>query len=112
MEPKVTAIGAVPDPKAATAQTELANKIPKVSDLVEARKAEREKANRSPEREPGPDAAETRLVIEMDKASGSYVYKTINRQTGEVMSQLPRAEVLKLRDGGNYAAGAVIRTKV
>jgi flagellar protein FlaG len=52
-----------------------------------------------------------RLVIELDKASGSYVYKTINRTTGEVLSQLPRAEVLKLRDGGQYAAGDVIKTE-
>lgn len=60
----------------------------------------------------GPDPVEMRLVIEMDQASGSFVYKTINRLTGEVILQLPRAEVLKLRDGGQYAAGSVIRTKV
>jgi len=52
-----------------------------------------------------------RLVIEKDEASGSYIYKTINRLTGEVVQQLPRAEVLRLRDTGQYAAGTVIRTK-
>lgn len=52
-----------------------------------------------------------RLVIEQDQASGSFVYKTINRLTGEVILQLPRAEVLKMRDGGQYEAGAVIQTK-
>jgi flagellar protein FlaG len=51
-----------------------------------------------------------RLVIEMDQASGSYVYKTINRVTGEVVSQLPRAEVLRMKAEG-AAAGAIIRTK-
>jgi flagellar protein FlaG len=59
----------------------------------------------------GPDPVEMRLVIEMDQASGSFVYKTINRLTGEVVQQLPRAEVLRLRDGGQYAAGTIIRTK-
>jgi flagellar protein FlaG len=59
----------------------------------------------------GPDPVEMRLVIEMDQASGSFVYKTINRLTGEVVQQLPRAEVLKLRDAGQYTAGTVIRTK-
>jgi len=59
----------------------------------------------------GPDPVEMRLVIEMDQASGSFIYKTINRLTGEVVQQLPRAEVLKLRDGGQYAAGTIIRTK-
>lgn len=59
----------------------------------------------------GPDPVEMRLVIEVDQASGSFVYKTINRLTGEVIQQLPRAEVLKLKDGGQYAAGTVIRTE-
>lgn len=58
-----------------------------------------------------PDQADLRLVIEEDQASGSYVYKTINRRTGEVVLQLPRDEVLRLREETGYAAGAVIRTK-
>jgi flagellar protein FlaG len=52
-----------------------------------------------------------RLVIEEDQASGSYVYKTVNRLTGEVVQQLPRAEVLRLRQELQYAAGAVIKTE-
>ena len=59
----------------------------------------------------GPDLLDVRLVIEIDKASGSYVYKTINRTTGEVLNQLPRAEVLKLRNEVQYAAGTVIKTE-
>jgi flagellar protein FlaG len=52
-----------------------------------------------------------RLVIEEDQATGAYVYKTINRETGEVIQQLPRAEVLKLKEDPSYAAGTIIRTK-
>ena len=59
----------------------------------------------------GPDPVDMRLVIEEDQASGSYVYKTINRRTGEVMQQLPSAEVLRLRQELQYAAGSVIRTE-
>jgi len=59
----------------------------------------------------GQDTVETRLVIEQDQASGTFIYKTINRLTGEVVQQLPRDEVLKLRDGGQYEAGSVVRTK-
>ena len=55
--------------------------------------------------------ADLRLVIEEDKASGSYVYKTVNRATGEVVLQLPRDDVLKLRDAASYIAGDVIRAK-
>lgn len=60
---------------------------------------------------PGPDLADMRLVIEEDKASGSYVYKTVNRLTGEVIQQLPRDQVLKMRDQVDYVVGRVVRTK-
>lgn len=93
MDRKVAAIASAPDPASAQVQPPAP---PARSEPPVAR---------------APDPLEMRLVIEMDQASGSYVYKTINRLTGEVVQQLPRAEVLKLRDGGQYAAGAVIRTK-
>lgn len=108
MERKVTAIAAVPDPK--PSQTDPAVKAAQVPEVA-GKPADIEKAKRSREPQKAPDQVETRLVIEMDEATGSYVYKTLNRQTGEVLSQLPRAEVLKLRDGAHYAAGSVIRTK-
>ncbi len=60
---------------------------------------------------PGADSGDMRLVIEEDQASGSYVYKTVNRRTGEVILQLPRAEVLRMREKTEYVAGTVIRTK-
>ena len=60
---------------------------------------------------PSPDLADMRLVIEEDKASGSYVYKTVNRLTGEVIQQLPREQVLQLRQQLDYEAGDVVRTK-
>ena len=59
----------------------------------------------------GPDPVQMRLVIEEDQATGSYVYKTVNRVTGEIIQQLPRADVLKLRGERHYAAGTVIRTE-
>jgi flagellar protein FlaG len=58
-----------------------------------------------------PEPVDLRLVIEEDQATGSYVYKTINRATGEVLQQLPRAEVLKLKGELKYAAGTIVRTK-
>jgi flagellar protein FlaG len=59
----------------------------------------------------GPDPADMRLVIEEDKAANSYVYKTINRLTGEVIQQLPREQILRLREETNYEAGDVVRAK-
>ena len=49
-------------------------------------------------------------VIEEGQA-GSFVYKTIDRRTGEVVLQLPREEVLRMRDAEAYVAGAVIATQ-
>jgi len=60
---------------------------------------------------PSQDPADLRLVIEEDKASGSYVYKTVNRLTGEVIQQLPRDQVLKMRDQVDYEVGQVVRAK-
>jgi flagellar protein FlaG len=109
MEPKVTAIAAVPEPQ--PPKIDPTAKVEQVTPAADAKKAGQEKARRDPEPQPAPDQVEMRLVIEMDQATGTYVYKTINRQTGEVVMQLPRAEVLKLRDGPQYAAGTVVRTK-
>ncbi len=92
MSTKVAAIAPAPDPQFQPAT------------------AAAQPAQSEPPATKGQDPAETRLVIEMDKASGSFVYKTINRLTGEIVQQLPRAEVLKLRDGTEYEAGSVVRT--
>jgi flagellar protein FlaG len=56
------------------------------------------------------DQGQFRLIIEEDSASGAFVYKTLNRNTGEIVLQFPRDEVLKLREQANYEAGSVIRT--
>ena len=52
--------------------------------------------------------ADLRLVIEDDKAAGSYVYVTINSVTGEVVSQVPREQLLKMREDPRYTPGSII----
>ena len=59
-----------------------------------------------------PDPADLRLVIEDDQAVGSYVYKTIDRRTGQIVQQYPREQVLRLREASDYTAGTVIKAKV
>lgn len=54
------------------------------------------------------DQADVRLVIEEDGHSGSYIYKTLDRRTGEVLGQYPREQILRLREDENYSAGTVI----
>ena len=54
---------------------------------------------------------EQRLVIEEDPQSGAFVYKTVDRITGEVISQLPREDVLRLKDDPAYRAGSVVAAR-
>lgn len=58
----------------------------------------------------GSDQADLRLVIEEDASTGAYVYKTVDRRTGEVVQQIPREEVLK-RHGPEGPAGSVVNTR-
>jgi len=61
--------------------------------------------------EPEGFQADLRLVIEEDKAAGSYVYKTVDVRTGKVVQQIPREEVLRLRDADAYQPGSVINAR-
>ncbi len=51
-----------------------------------------------------------RLVIE--EQGETFVYKTVDRRTGEVVQQLPREDVVRMREEVAYAAGAVISAQV
>ena len=57
------------------------------------------------------DPANLRLVIEEDPSANTTVYKTVDRRTGEVIQQLPREAVLKLREDQNYTAGQLLKAK-
>jgi flagellar protein FlaG len=57
----------------------------------------------------GPD--DLMLVIEEDPATPGFIYKTVNRRTGEVIRSLSRAQLLELRKASSYAAGAVLSTR-
>lgn len=60
---------------------------------------------------PVKDQADLRLIIEEDPASGSYVYKTLDRRTGEVIHQFPIEQVLRLKQEDSYEAGAIITAR-
>lgn len=59
--------------------------------------------------EPTPDL---RLVIEEGPRRGSFIYKTVDRTTGETIKQYPREQLVKLSEDPNYVAGAVANTRV
>ncbi|MBL0968261.1 MAG: flagellar protein FlaG [Brevundimonas sp.] len=57
------------------------------------------------------EAARYRLVIEEGPSAGSFIYKTMDRVTGEVVRQLPREQVVDLMRDHAYHSGSVIDTK-
>lgn len=69
-------------------------------------------SNLSQGRSPPTPEYNLRLTVDKDPDSGDWVYKAIDRYTGEVVRQLPRQEVLDLKSSKSYQAGAVIKTDV
>ena len=59
-----------------------------------------------------PPYYELRLTVDKDPQTGSWVYKAINRYTGEVVSQLPHESVMEMQKSQQYQAGSVISTEV
>ena len=55
--------------------------------------------------------AQYRLVIEKGPGAG-FIYKTLDRVTGEIVKQFPRDEVIKLQESADYSAGRVIDTRI
>ncbi len=71
--------------------------------------------NAPQDRRPQQDAervADFRLVIEQGSRPGSFIYKTVNRITGEVIRQLPREDVARLATDSGYRSGLVADTTV
>lgn len=56
-------------------------------------------------------ASRYRLVIEEGPSAGTFVYKTLDRETGEVVRQLPRESVISLMSSPDYGSGRVFDTK-
>ncbi len=56
-------------------------------------------------------SADLRLEIDDDKAAGCFVYKIINRTTGEIVEQIPQEQIVKLRESDGYMAGDVIKAQ-
>ena len=51
-----------------------------------------------------------RLVIEEGPTLGTFIYKTLDSTTGEVVRQFPREQVLRLAEAQRYSSGSVIDT--
>lgn len=56
------------------------------------------------------EAARYRLIIEEGPTQGTFIYKTLDSATGEVIRQFPREQVLQMAKSGGYTAGGLIDT--
>jgi len=52
-----------------------------------------------------------RLVIEKSAKTGSYVYKTLNSFTGEVVNQRPAEDLFKMASSNQYSPGLIVNAK-
>jgi len=57
------------------------------------------------------DAAQ-RLVIKEGAQAGVFVYNILDRETGQVLLQIPREDVADIAARPDYSAGQVLDTKV
>ncbi len=114
MEPKA-ALSAIRDFVASTAPATNApdpsEGVNLVSAPAEAPAVQPVEHEQAPPVEAGPQPGDLRLVIEQDGDSGEYVYKTVDRRTGETLQQFPREQILKLREEATYASGDVFDGK-
>ncbi len=69
-------------------------------------------SDRDPAAKQAEEAARYRLIIEEGPTQGTFVYKTLDSTTGEVVRQFPREQVLRMADSGGYSAGGLIDTSV
>ncbi len=53
-----------------------------------------------------------RLVIEPGPSAGAFIYKTVNPETGEVVRQFPREDLIRMRQDPTYQAGTVADTRI
>ncbi|MBA4801466.1 MULTISPECIES: flagellar protein FlaG [Euryhalocaulis] len=55
---------------------------------------------------------EAQLMIDEDEATGAFVYRIINRETGEQLRQWPREDMLKLSEFFRGLDGQIVDRKV
>jgi hypothetical protein len=55
---------------------------------------------------------EYRLVVDKDPVSNTFIYRTVDRLTGETVAQYPNEEIVRLRDSAGYKPGTVFDGKV
>ncbi len=106
MENKVALTPIIPEPSTPPANT--ASTVPAQSAGGFVTSAPKELASvEKPATADGPQPGDLRLVIEQDSKTGTYVYKTVDRRTGDVLQQFPREEVLRFKDAEHYDPGEV-----
>ena len=91
---------------AVQAVTEPAVAVPPVAVSVDTG----ETSDRNPASQQAEDNARYRLIIEEGPTQGTFIYKTLDGTTGEVVRQFPREQVLRMAESGGYSAGGLIDT--
>ncbi len=106
MENKVALTPIIPEPS--TPATNTASTVPAKPAGGFVTSAPKEAAPvEKPAAADGPQPGDLRLVIEQDSKTGTYVYKTVDRRTGDILQQFPREDVLRFKQAEHYDPGEV-----
>ena len=103
--PDVTQVKTAPDIPPAVVSAAASGSAPKQDDKSDLGQ------DKSRDKEAPPEYT-LRLTIDKDPKTGKWVYKAIDRYTGEVVRQMPRQELLDMQHSSHYQAGSVIKTDV
>jgi len=57
------------------------------------------------------EPADDRLVVDKDPVRGRFIYRTVDRLTGETVAQLANEDIIRLRDSDACKAGTVFNGK-
>jgi flagellar protein FlaG len=56
--------------------------------------------------------SDSKLQIDQDEETGTFIYRSVDADTGEVLKQWPSEEILRLREALRDMEGLLVDTKV
>jgi len=107
----------LPDASPGSNQVKPAPEVQPVADATASQSASKQDdksdLGKDKERDQGPPPEYTlRLTVDKDPRTGEWVYKAIDRYTGQVVRQMPRQELLDMKHSSTYETGSFIKTDV
>lgn len=73
---------------------------------------ERKRAVPAPKTHQGPEQGHENARLLIEEVNGRFVYKVVDRESGEVLLQMPREQLVRVAQLPDYTSGSVLKVKV